>query len=108
VAEPKLPAGFWLEPGERVLRSGKDWSLSLPVFLTTRRLICPVDPSARQHVGIPLSEIRDVRLRKPIYGFTTVIVDYGEELRASFPAHINAARIREDIRRELRGPLSRQ
>ena len=102
MAELKLPSGLQLEPGETIVHTGKDWSVSIPLVLTTRRLICPSDHSARNVVAIPLSEIRDVRLRKPLLGFISVIVDYGEEQRASFPAHINAARIREDIREVLK------
>jgi hypothetical protein len=98
----KLPAGLQLEEGETVLHTGKDWGVLIPLALTSRRLICPSDPSGREVVAIPLTEIRDVRLRKPVYGFSTVIVDYGEERRASFPAHINAERIREEIREVLK------
>ena len=103
MAEPRLPAGFQLEAGESVIRTGKDWGISLnPLILTSQRLICPVDPSTRAYVSIRLSDIRDVRLRKPMFGFNTVIVDYGEEQQASFPAHINAARIRQEIREAVK------
>jgi hypothetical protein len=37
-----------------------------------------------------------------MFGFNTVIIDYGEEQQASFPAHINAARIRQEIRETIK------
>ena len=98
MADVTLPTGFQLEGDEVVVHTGKDWNVSInPLVLTSRRLITRVDPSGGPVVAIPLSEVRDVRLRKPLLGFTTVIVEWGEQQRASFPAHINAARIRADI-----------
>lgn len=93
-----LPTGFQLQDDEIVVHTGKDWSVSIsPLVLTSRRLITRIDPSGGPVVAIPLSEVRDVRLRRPFLGFTTVIVEWGDQQRASFPAHINAARIRADI-----------
>src|ERR671922_2400392 len=98
MADVTLPAGFALQDDEVVVHSGKDWGSSLnPLLLTNRRLICRIDPSGGPVVAIPLSEIHEVRLRKPFLGFTTVIVEWGDQQRAAFPAHINAARIRADI-----------
>lgn len=98
MAEVVLPAGFQLQDDEVIVHSGKDWGSSLtPLVLTNRRLFCRIDPSGGPVVAIPLSEVHDVRLRKPFLGFTTVIVEWGDQQRASFPAHINAARIRADI-----------
>lgn len=98
MADRRLPSGFELDEDEVILHTGKDWGVSIdPLLLTSRRLISPIDPSGGPTVAIPLSEIREVRLRKPFFGFTTVIVEWGDQQRASFPAHINATRIRADI-----------
>jgi hypothetical protein len=98
MADVTLPAGFQLEDDEVVVHTGKDWSVAVnPLVLTSRRLITRIDPSGGPVVAIRLSEVRDVRLRKPLLGFTTVIVEWGEQQRASFPAHINAQRIKADI-----------
>jgi hypothetical protein len=98
MADVTLPRGYQLEEDEGVLHRGKDWGVSLnALVLTSRRLICPTDPSGGPTVAIPLTEIREVRLRKPFIGFTTVIVEWGDHQRASFPAHINAPRIKADI-----------
>lgn len=98
ITDPQLPGGQQLDDDEFVVLTGKDWGVSIsPLLLTTRRLICPADPSSRSSVAIPLADIRDVRLRKPMVGFSTVVIESADQARASFPAHINGPRIREDI-----------
>ena len=93
-----LPPGFQLEDGESIVRTAKDWGLSIrPVVLTTRRLICPVDPAGGGTAVIRLTDVNEVRLRKSLLGFSTVIVEYGDHARAAFPVHINARAIRGDI-----------
>lgn len=92
-----LPDGRRLAEDEFVVRIAKDWKTSVtPLILTTTRLICPRDPSTRDPVVIPLTEIRDVRVRKNWIGYQSIIVETAEE-KFSFPAHINGARIRADI-----------
>ncbi|HVH65973.1 MAG TPA: SHOCT domain-containing protein [Candidatus Acidoferrum sp.] len=93
-----LPRGFELEDDEVVLRSAKDWGVSVnPLLLTNRRLICPSEVSGGNPVAILLRDIQDVHLRKPFIGYVTVVTEYGDHQRAAFPAHINANRIRADI-----------
>lgn len=93
-----LPRGFELEDDEVVLRSAKDWGVSVnPLLLTNRRLICPSEVSGGHPVAILLRDIQDVHLRKPFIGYVTVVIEYGDHQRAAFPAHINANRIRADI-----------
>ncbi|TMD43227.1 MAG: SHOCT domain-containing protein [Chloroflexi bacterium] len=46
---------------------------------------------------IRLTDVRDVRLRKPSIGFASVVIEYGDQQRASFPAHFNPERMRADI-----------
>jgi hypothetical protein len=95
---PSLPPGIQLEDGESILRTAKDWGTSVhPLVLTTLRLICPVDPSGGGTAVIRLIDVHEVRLRKSLLGFSTVIIEYGDHVRAAFPAHINAAAIRAEI-----------
>lgn len=92
-----LPAGVQLEEGERVTRTGRDWGASIPVVLTDRHLICPIDPSGGGIVSIALNDIEAVRLRKPPFGFASVLVEYAHGRRASFPVHANAQQAIVDI-----------
>ena len=92
-----LPGGLELGEDEFVLRTAKDWGVSISLVLTTRRLICPSDLTGRTQVSIPLTDVRDVQLRKHWVGFATIVVNRIDEPPASFPAHINGARIRADI-----------
>lgn len=92
-----VPAGIELADDEAIIKSARDWGASIPLLLTTRRLVCPLDPSRAELAAIPLGEIRNVALRKPPLGFATVTVDYGEERKAKFPVHVNANRIVADI-----------
>jgi Short C-terminal domain len=98
IADVPLPDGLQLDDDEFVVRTAKDWGSSVnPLLLTTRRLICPTDLTLRMHVVIPLVDVRDVQLRKHWVGFPTIIVNRAGQPAASFPAHINGARIRAEI-----------
>ena len=92
-----LPGGLELGEDEFVVRTAKDWGVSISLVLTTRRLICQSDLTGRTQVSIPLSDVRDVQLRKHWVGFATIVVNRIDEPPASFPAHINGARMRADI-----------
>ena len=97
LADVPLPGGLQLGEDEFVVRTAKDWGVSISLVLTTQRLICPSDLTGRTQVSIPLSDVRDVQLRKHWVGFATIVVNRIDEPPASFPAHINGARIRADI-----------
>ena len=93
-----LPGGLELGEDEFVVRTAKDWGASVnPLILTTRRLICPTDLTGRRQVSIPLIDVANVELRKHWIGFPTVVVNRIDQPAASFPAHINGARMRADI-----------
>jgi hypothetical protein len=93
-----LPDGARLDEDEFVVRTAKDWKVEVkPLILTTRRLICPYDPSSKRVASIPLSEIREVRLRKHWVAFATIVIDTALQRQASFPAHINGNLIKADI-----------
>ncbi len=96
-ARPVLPSGVHLEDGETVTRTGRDWGASIPVVLTSRHLICPLDPSGGGVVTIALPDIERVHLKKPPFGFASVIVEYGPGRRAAFPVHANAQQAVADI-----------
>ncbi|MDQ6885370.1 MAG: SHOCT domain-containing protein [Candidatus Dormibacteraeota bacterium] len=92
-----LPDGGRLEDDEFVVRVGKDWGVSLkPMMLTTRRLICPRDPSARDAALIPLDRVKAVTVRKHWVGSGSIVVDWAGG-RAFFPVYLNPARIRDEI-----------
>ncbi|TMD21585.1 MAG: SHOCT domain-containing protein [Chloroflexi bacterium] len=98
ITDIALPGGLQLDDDEFVVRTAKDWGVSVkPLFLTTRRLICTSDLSGRAVAAIRLSDIQDVQLRKHWIGFATIVVNVADQPQASFPAHINGARIRADI-----------
>src|SRR2546426_1610796 len=98
LADVPLPGGLQLDEDEFVVRMAKDWGVSInSLVLTTRRLICPSDLTGRIQVSIPLTDVRDVQLRKHWVGFATIVVNRIDEPPASFPAHINGARMRADI-----------
>ena len=97
LADVPLPGGLQLGEDEFVVRTAKDWGVSISLVLTTHRLICPSDLTGRTQVSIPLSDVRDVQLRKHWVGFATIVVNRIDEPPASFPAHINGARMRADI-----------
>jgi hypothetical protein len=93
-----LPEGGRLDEDEFVVRTAKDWKVSVkPLILTTRRLICPFDPSSRRVATIPLPDIREVRLRKHWVAFATIVIDTSLQRQAAFPAHINGPLIKADI-----------
>ncbi len=92
-----LPNGGQLAEDEFVVRTGKDWEISLkPMMLTTRRLICPHDPSARDAALIPLDQVRTVTIRKHWVGSGSIVVDWAGG-RAFFPVYLNPKRVREEI-----------
>jgi len=97
IADVPLPGGLELGEDEFVVRTAKDWGVSISLVLTTRRLICPTDLTGRTEVSIPLTDVRDVQLRKHWVGFPTIVIECADQPPASFPAHINGARIRADI-----------
>lgn len=93
-----LPGGGRLEEDEFVIRTAKDWHVSVkPLLLTSRRLVCPRDPSGREVATVLLAEVREVRLRKNWIGFATLIIEAGGDQKAFFPAHSNGALMRADI-----------
>lgn len=94
---PAVPPGVHLHDGERITHTGRDWGASIPVVLTNERLICPLDPSGGGVVAIALGEIEKVLLRKPPFGFASVIVEYGPGRKAAFPVHANAQQAIADI-----------
>jgi hypothetical protein len=98
IADVPLPGGLQLGEDEFVVRTAKDWGVSVnPLVLTTRRLICPTDLSGRGLAAISLRDVQDVQLRKHWVGFSTIVVNIVDQPPASFPAHINGTRIRADI-----------
>src|SRR5438128_11605605 len=76
VADVPLPGGLELGEDEYVVRTAKDWGVSISLVLTTRRLICPTDLTARTAVSIPVTAVRDVQLRKHCVGFATIVVNW--------------------------------
>lgn len=98
IADLPLPGGFHLAEDEFVVRTAKDWGVSgTSLVLTTQRLICPSDRTGRVLLSIPLTEVQDVQLRKHLIGFSSIIVNRGDEPPAAFPAHINGPKIRAEI-----------
>jgi hypothetical protein len=98
VADLPLPGGLQLGEDEFVVRTARDWGSSISsLLLTTRRLICPTDLTGRRQVSIPLTDVRDVQLRKHWIGFPTIVIDRVDQPPASFPVHINGALVRADI-----------
>ena len=93
-----LPDGGRLDEDEFVVRTAKDWGVSIkPLILTTRRLICPYDPSSSRVASIRLNDIREVRLRKHWVAFASIVIDTTLQRQAAFPAHINGPLIKADI-----------
>jgi len=95
----ELPDGSVLEDGEVVLKTAKDWGVSIKsLVLTNRRLFCPSDLTGRATVSLRLIDVLDVTLQKHAIGFSTIIVDTRNQPQAAtFPAHINGKLIRQDI-----------
>jgi hypothetical protein len=93
-----LPDGGRLAEDEFVVRTAKDWGTSVkPLLLTTRRLICPSDPSGGRVAIIPLTDVRSVTLRKHAIGFSSIVIETANQGQASFPAHINGPLMKADI-----------
>ena len=94
----ELPDGARLQDGEVVLKTAKDWGLSIKsLVLTNRRLFCPADLTGRTTVTLRLTDVLDVRLQKHLIGFSTIVVDPRDGQQASFPVHINGQLVRSDI-----------
>jgi len=98
MTDVELPGGARLDDDEFVVRTSKDWGLTLkPLVLTTRRLICPSDLTGRSAVSLRLTDVRSVRLSKHAIGFSTIVVETVEQRPVSFAAHINGPLVRSDI-----------
>ena len=94
----ELPGGARLDDDEFVVRTSKDWGLSIkPLILTTKRLVCPSDLTGRSSVIFRLADVRAVTLRKHMIGFSTIVVGTVDQREASFAAHINGPLVRSDI-----------
>jgi len=98
MTDVELAGGARLDDDEFVVRTSKDWGLTLkPLVLTTRRLVCPSDLTGRSAVTLRLTDVRGVRLSKHPIGFSTIVVETVDQKPVSFAAHINGALIRSDI-----------
>jgi hypothetical protein len=94
----ELPDGSRLEDGEVVVKTAKDWGLSIKsLVLTNRRLFCPADLSGRSTVSLALTDVVGVTLSKHMVGFSTVVVETRDRPQASFAVHINGQLVRSDI-----------
>ena len=94
----ELPDGSRLEDGEVVVKTAKDWGLSIKsLVLTNRRLFCPADLSGRSTLSLTLTDVLGVTLSKHMVGFSTIVVDTRDRPQASFAAHINGQLVRSDI-----------
>ena len=100
-ASRSLPDGARLQDGEVVIKTAKDWGLSIKSLVLTgnRRLFCPADLTLRSStVSLRLTDVLEVTLQKHMIGFATIIVDTRDQPQAaSFPAHINGQLIKSDI-----------
>ena len=98
MTDVELPDGARLDDDEFVVRTAKDWRLSIkPLILTTKRLFCPSDLTGRSSVALRLSDVRSVTLRKHWVGFSTIVVETVNRRQASFASHINGQLVRSDI-----------
>ena len=98
MTDVELPGGARLDDDEFVVRTSKDWGLSIkPLILTTKRLFCPSDLTGRSSVALRLTDVRSVTLMKHWVGFSTIVVETVERRQASFAAFINGPLIRADI-----------
>src|SRR5437899_9480524 len=80
ITDIALPGGLQLDDDEFVVRTAKDWGVSVkPLVLTTRRLICPSDLSGRAVAAIGLADVQDVQLRKHWIGFATIVVNVADQ-----------------------------
>ncbi len=79
-----LPGGGMLDDDEFVVRTAKDWHVSVkPLLLTTRRLVCPLDPSAREVATVLLADVRSVQLRKHWIGYATLVIEASDDRKLS-------------------------
>jgi hypothetical protein len=93
-----LPDGSRLQDGEFVVRTAKDWGLSIKsLVLTNQRLFCPSDLRGRTTLSLQLTDVLNVTLRKHGIGFSTIVVEARDHRQASFAAHINGPLVRSDI-----------
>jgi hypothetical protein len=93
-----LPDRARLDDDEFLVRTAKDWGLSVKsLVLTTRRLFCPSDLTGRTTLSLPLTDVLSVTLHKHMIGFSTVVVDIRDGRQASFPAHINGQLVSAEI-----------
>jgi hypothetical protein len=98
ITDLKLPDGARLDDDEFVVRTAKDWGLSIKsLVLTTRRLFCPSDLTDRTTASLPLADVTGVTLSKHLIGFSTIVVNSRDRPQASFPVHINGQLVRSDI-----------
>jgi hypothetical protein len=94
----ELPDGSRLEDGEVVVKTAKDWGLSIKsLVLTNRRLFCPADLSGGSTVSLALTDVLGVTLSKHMVGFSTIVVESRDRPQASFAVHINGQLVRSDI-----------
>jgi hypothetical protein len=95
---PELPDGSRLEDGEVVVKTAKDWGLSIKsLVLTNQRLFCPADLTDRSTVSLRLTDVLTVSLKKHWVGFSTIVVETRNRRQASFAVHINGPLVRSDI-----------
>ena len=98
MTDAELPDGARLDEDEFLVRTAKDWDLSIKsLVLTTRRLFTPSDLTGRTTLSVPLTDVVNVTLRKHLIGFSTILVDIRDGPQASFPAHINGPLVRAEI-----------
>ena len=98
ITDVELPGGARLDDDEFVVRTAKDWGLSIkPLILTTKRLVCPSDLTGRSSVSLWLTDVLRVKLSKHAIGFSTIVLETVDQRPVSFAAHINGALVRSDI-----------
>jgi len=98
ITDAELPDGARLDEDEFLVRTAKDWDLSIKsLVLTTRRLFSPSDLTGRTTLSLPLTDVANVTLRKHSIGFSTIVVEARDGRQASFPAHINGKLVSSDI-----------
>ena len=94
----QLPDGSQLEEGEVVVKTAKDWGLTVKsLVLTNRRLFCSADLTGRSTVTLPLTDVLSVELKKHWIGFSTIVVETKNRRPASFGVHINGQLVGSDI-----------
>src|SRR5438093_12563148 len=87
ITDIALPGGLQLDEDEFVVRTAKDWGVSVkPLVLTTRRLICPSDLSGRAVTAVGLADVQDVQLRKHSMGNGTIEVRVADRPQNSVAA----------------------